>query len=253
MTGAQFCRVEDVFFQYVNGWSVESVGGTATANIGCRFDDLTGYNVAGGVHVKGVTGSSFGGQQWITNPHFSQVGAASGAKANLDAIMIEDASDVFVSSPDGAISDVGTGSTLHIKGLCTSVFVNDFDLGVFPNGSPNNSVLTMEDSSNGSPSGVHFNTGIFQEALTGATVAGGATRVYFSETSFANNSTDGCLLSGTGSGIYFDNCTWRGNGAGASGTNYDLHVSSSATGKVAGLPVPDRGIRAAGRWACRPW
>ena len=233
LTGAQFCTI-DVFFQYINGWMIESVGGASNANTGCRFLNPTGYNCAGGIHIKGVSGSSFGGQQWIVNPHLSQVGASSGANANLDAIMIEDASDIFISSPDGAISDVGTGSTLHIKGLCTSVFVDDFDLGVFPNGSPNNSVLTIEDSANGSPSGIQFNTGIVQEALVGATVSGGATRVYFSETDFANNSTDGCLLSGTGSSLYFDNCTWRGNGAGASGTNYDLHVSSSATGKVRG-------------------
>ena len=230
LTGAQFCTI-DAEFQYVNGWTIESVGGTAVANTGCRFINPTGYNCGGGVHIKGVTGSSFGGQQWITNPHFSQIGTSA---TNLDAIMIEDASDIYISSPDGAISDVGTGSTLHIKGLCTSVFVDDFDLGVFPNGSPNNSVLTIEDSANGSPSGIHFNTGILQEALVAATVSGGATRVYFSETDFANSSTHGVTLSGSGSSIYFDNCTWRGNGAGASGANYDLNVTSTATGKVRG-------------------
>ena len=221
-----------MFFQYVNGWCVESVGGSSLANIGCRFDRLTGYNCAGGVHVKGVTGSSFGGQQWITDPHFSQIGAASGGSENLDGIMVEDASDIYISSYDGAISDVGTGSTLHIKGLCSSVFVNDFDLGCFPNGSPNNSVLTVEDSTNGSPTGIHFNTGILQEAEVGGTVSGGASRVYFDDVDFANNSTHGCVLSGTGSGFYYIECTFRGNGAGAAGTNYDLNNSGTATGYV---------------------
>lgn len=247
VTGAQFCRVVNVFFQYINGWCIESVGGSSVANIGCRFDNPTGYNCAGGIHVKGVTGSSFGGQQWITNPHFSQIGAASGGSANLDGIMIEDVSDVYISSYDGAISDVGTGSTLHIKGLCSSIFVDDFDLGCFPNGSPNNSVLKIEDSSNGSPGGLHFNAGILQSALVGATVSGAASRIYFHGVDFANNATHGCVLSGSGSQVYFSgDCTFRGNGSGASGTNYDLNISGTTTGYVRGChflsPVTTTGV-----------
>jgi hypothetical protein len=234
LTGAQFCTV-DVTGQYVNGHLIESVGGSSLANTGCRFVNPTAYNCAGGVHVKGVTGSGFGGQQWIICPHVSQAGVASGTYANLSCVFIEDCSDIYVVSPDCAVSDAGTGSALHIKGLCSSVFVSGYDLGVFPATVPNNSVLTIEDSANGSPSGIRFGQGILQQGLAGATVSGGASRVYFGGTDFANNSTHGCVLSGTGSGIYFgEDATFRGNGAGASGTNYDLNVSGTATGYVRG-------------------
>jgi hypothetical protein len=236
ITGAQFCVI-DAQFEYVNGYVIESVGGASLANTGCRFINPTAYNCAGGVHVKGVAGSAYGGQQWIVSPHLSQIGAASGGAANRDCILIEDCSDVYVTgSPDCAVSDVSSGSALHVKGLCSSVFVADgYDLGVFPNGSPANSVLLIEDSANGSPAGIRLGRGILQEGLIAGTVSGGASRVYFAGADFANNASHGLVLSGTGSGIYLSgDCTFRGNGGGGAGTNYDLNISGSPSGKVTG-------------------
>lgn len=231
VTGAQFCTVQDVFFQYVNGWAIESVGSASLANIGCRFARVTAYNCAGGIHVKGVTGSSFGGQQWITDAHLSQIGAASGGAANLDGILIEDASDVWVTAYDGAISQVSAGSTLHIKGLCSSVQVVAPDIGCFPNTSPAGSCLLIEDSSNGSVTDCRVTGGVFQQNAVGITVSGAATRLSFNGCTIKNNTTHGVVLSGSGSQINFTDCTWNGNGAGGSGTNYELTATSTATGR----------------------
>lgn len=232
ITGAQFCTVEDVFWQYVNGRCGYSVGSASLANIGCRFIRPTGYNCAAGVHIKGVTGSSFGGQQWIVDPHFSQIGAASGGAANLDGILIEDASDVWVTGYDGAISQVSTGSTLHIKGTCSSIQVTAADVGCFPNSAPVGTVLLIDDSSNGSPTDCRFTGGVFQQNLTGITVAGAASRISFNGCTFKNNTTHGVVLSGSGSQINFTDCTWNGNGAGGSGTNYEINATGTSTGRM---------------------
>lgn len=228
VTGGRWCQVRDVFFQYVNGRVVYSAGSAAAANIGCRFDRLTYYNCAGGIHIQGVAGSGFGGQQWITHPHGSQIGVAGGT---ADVILVEDASDVWVTGFDGAISDAGTGAALRIRGASSAIHVTDLDAGAFPNTVPANMIVVVEDSANGSPSDVKIG-GTIQAGLTGLQVTGGASRLSLAGLAVKNCQADGVVLAGSGSGIELAGVIFSGNGAGGSGTNHDLNITGTCTGKA---------------------
>lgn len=232
LVGSQFVSIDRCFFQYINGWAIESIGSSSKANIGCRFERITSYNCSGGIHIQGVSGSAYGGQQWITNPHISQTGIATGLSANLDCIKVEDCSDVFIEQPNCAISYVSTGSALKIAGNCSAVAVISPDLGCFPATTPASPILIIKDTANGSPTDIRVTGGVCQAGLVGAQVDGVATRVGFNGTSFKNNVTHGVSLTGSGTQVNFSDCTWSGNGAGGSGSNYELSVSSTVTGRV---------------------
>ena len=96
LNGYAHCRFENIWGQYVNGWLIESVGGSSQANLDTMIGRIVSRNCAGGVHVKGVTGSSFQAEHFLTDIQIQQCGAASGANANLDGLLIEDCSDVLV-------------------------------------------------------------------------------------------------------------------------------------------------------------
>lgn len=232
LTGSKFSNIHDLFFQYINGWCVESLATAGTPNIGTSLYNLTGYNSAGGVHVKGVSGSSFQGQHSLIDMQFSQIGVASGPNANLDALMFEDCADILTSNTNCAVSSASTGSTMHIKGLCATHTHCNVDVGVFPIAGTANSVILIEDSVNGSPSQIYFDNGVSQAGNVALTISGGANQITFTNFLFKNQQTHGVVLSGTGFQIDFRGCTWGLNGQVGTGTNYDLNVSGTPTGTV---------------------
>lgn len=232
IAGAKFTNLQNLFMQYINGWCVESAGGSSIANIGTSMYNLTGYNSAGGIHVKGVTGSSFAAQHSLTDCQFSQIGVSSGGNANLDALFFEDCQDILTLNTNCAVSSASTGSTLHIKGACATHLHTNIDLGVFPATSTANSVILIEDSSNGSPTQIELSCGVIQAGNVGMTVSGGANQLTVDRVWLKNNVTHGAVLSGTGFQVNFFNCTFALNGQGATGTNYDLNVPGTPTGYV---------------------
>ena len=234
ITGAKFCNIQDLFFQYLNGWCIESLGTAGTPNIGTTLYNLTGYNSAGGVHVQGVTGSAFQAQHSLSDLQFSQIGVATGPNANLDAIFLEDCQDILTENTNCAVSSSSTGATLHIKGACATMMFSNTDIGVFPTAGTVNPVIKIEDSANGSPTQVTFVNGVAQAGQRGLLISGGANQVTFENMWFKNNLTDGAQLSGTGFQIDFRGCNFGLNGQGATGTQYDLNNSGTATGKVRG-------------------
>lgn len=232
ITGAKFCNLQNLFMQYINGWCVESVATASVANIGTSLYNITGYNSAGGVHVKGVSGSSFQAQHSLTDMQFSQIGVATGANANLDALFFEDCQDILTLNTNCAVSSASTGSTIHIKGACATHTHTNVDVGVFPVAGTQNAVIKIEDSAGGSPTQIVFDTGVAQAGQQGLLVSGGANQLIFDKMWFKNQQTHGAQLSGTGFQIDFQNCWFALNGQGATGTNYDLNNSGTATGKV---------------------
>jgi hypothetical protein len=235
LNGYQHCRFDNLFMQYVNGYMLESVGGASVANLDTMIGKIVGRNCAGGVHVQGVSGTSFQGEHFIDNLQVQQIGTATGPNANLDCLFLEDVEDILIENFNGSISDVGTGSTLHIKGACAGVQVTNFDLGCYPNGSGSNSVCLIEDSANGHCTDSDFNGGSFQQGAVGLTVNGGASRITWLNTRFSDNFTHGCVIGGSGIDLFFGaGCVWNGNGAGASGVNYDFNLTGTAQGWVKG-------------------
>ena len=237
ITGSKFSNLANLFFQYVNGWAVESAGGASNANLGTSMYNLTGYNCAGGIHVKGVTGSAFAGQHSLIDCQFSQIGtstALGGANANLDAMFFEDCQDILTLNTNCAVSSASTGATLHIKGICASHVHQTVDIGVFPVTGTANPVILIEDSGNGSPTQIVISGGVAQAGLTGMTITGGANQVDVRDMWFKNNVTHGVVLAGTGTQVNFTSCTWSVNGQGAAGTNYDLSDSGTVQGHVRG-------------------
>jgi hypothetical protein len=229
ITGAKFCNIMNLFMQYINGWCIESVGTASVANIGTSIYNITGYNSAGGIHVKGVTGTAFQAQHSLADLQLSQIGVSTGANANLDAIFLEDCCDILTINTNCAVSSSTTGSTLHIKGACTTHMHTNLDIGVFPVAGFTGSTITIEDSANGSPSQIVVTNGVAQSGLVGVTISGGATSIIFTGFVFKNNQTHGAVISGTGFGIDFRDSIFMLNGQGAAGTNYDLNITGTVT------------------------
>ena len=232
ITGAKFCNIMNLFFQNINGWCIESVCTASVANIGTSIYNITGYNSAGGLHVLGVTGTTFSAQHSLIDLQFSQIGVSSGANANLDAILLEDCQDILSSNTNCAVSSASTGSTFHIKGACATHAHSSVDIGVFPTAGTTNAVIKIEDSSNGSPTQISFVGGVAQAGQQGMLISGGANQIVFDNFWFKNNLTHGVQLSGTGNSLDFRGCNFELNGQGATGTNYDFNLSGSATGHV---------------------
>jgi hypothetical protein len=92
--GHQHCRFADLFFQYLNGYVIESVGGSRSANLDTMIDSVVGRNCAGGIHIQGVSGSSFGGEHFLSNIQLQRIGGGSGSIT--DAMLIEDVQDILL-------------------------------------------------------------------------------------------------------------------------------------------------------------
>lgn len=224
VTGAQRVKVTDVFCQYVNGWVIESAGSASRGNLDSMFSRVIGRNCSGGIRVKGVSGSSYGGEQFFSDIQLQNIGVSSGANANLDTFLIEDCQDILVQGYNGgAAGGTQTGSTIHVKGFSTSVFMSNVDVGMITQGTASPTVL-VDSSANGSPSGVAFNGGVIQAGNQGVSVAAG-TDVKFQGLRIKNSSLDGVLISG-GDQVAFKNCTFATNNQ-SGGTAYDVDVTSS--------------------------
>jgi hypothetical protein len=229
VTGCKFVNLVDLFFQYLNGWCVEAVGNATQGCIGLSALNLTGYNSAGGFHGQGVTGSNFAGQYSLIDMQFSQIGVATGPAANLDCLYFQDINDILTLNTNCAVSSASTGSTLHIGGACSTHLHTNIDIGVFPVAGTQNSVITISDTGNGSPSQLAFQGGVLQAGLVGLTITGGANQLQFIDLWFKNNQTHNVTDAGTGYAHDFRGCTWSLGGQGASGTNYDLNVTGTPT------------------------
>jgi hypothetical protein len=232
----RFCRVDNVFFQYINGWCGEDVDAGSSAAYASIWSNISGLNCAGGIHLKGVTGANWGQQQFLSNINFQQIGVGSGTNANLDVFRFEDSWDIVAMNFNASISDASTGSTVNIIGKCASLYFTNMDLGCYLNGtSMTNACIQIQDGSNGSPADIRFVQGEAQQGLNGLLISGGGATVHFNEFRFFNNYGSGVNLTGTGSEINFLSCTFSNNGQGGSansGTYYDLQVTNSATGEA---------------------
>lgn len=257
VTGAQQSVLQDLFFQYINGYAMEYLA-TSTFNADAMARNIIGRNCAGGIHIQGVTGSSWLAEHFFSNIQFQQMGVSSGGSANQDAIFVEDSQDVQFSNVNvGMVA--GTGSAMHIKGICSSVMVSNPDLGMATTGAP---AVLIESGSNGTPSGITFTGGVIQNGLNALKITQGVDIKFVGVTFKGSTGSNVVITGGSGSqcdNIRFVDCTFKTGGQGG-GTCYDVDLNGmtggfayfdrcsfeSAVGSGAGFvtnPVNDTGHR----------
>lgn len=227
ITGSQGVTVQDIFAQYLNGWALESVGSASRGNLDSMYRSIVARNCAGGLHIKGVSGSSFQGEQFLTDIQLQEVGTATGLNANLDGLLIEDCSDVLVQGVNIGIAAGTTGGALHIKGACATVAVTNPSVGAnaAAGGSPS---IHIESSTNGAPSGVTINGGSSEGGSVAIQVDAGSD-ITLNGIRGHQAFTDGLQINGSAAEVLAIGCSLAANNQGA-GTGYDMNSSSMSGG-----------------------
>ena len=222
LTAATFAVVEAVSFKYINGWCVQSDCASASG-YGTVLARLYGLVCAGGIQIIGAAHTT---QHSVSDINLERIGVSSGTYANLDCLMLQDAEDCLIENFDAGIADASTGSAIHLKGSCHTCYFTNVDCGVYPDGSGSNSTLLIESDTNGGPYDLRFTNFVFQYGQVGVTIsASSGTRIRFVNGHIQSNFTHGMVVSGAVEYIELDTVEFGGNGAGASGANYDLNWS----------------------------
>jgi hypothetical protein len=227
ITGSQRIKIYDIFAQYINGWVIESVGSASRGNLDTMFRGIVGRNCAGGVHTKGVSGSSFQGEQFLTDIQLQQIGTATGGNANLDGLLVEDCSDVLAQGVNIGIATGSTGGAIHIKGACATVAVTNSDAGAnaAAGGAPS---IHIESSTNGSPSGVTINGGSSEGGSVAIQVDAGSD-ITLNGIRGHQAYTDGLQINGSSAEVLAIGCSLAANNQ-SGGTGYDINSSSMSGG-----------------------
>lgn len=244
ITGVRRNKVSRCTFFNINGWAIEAVSSNAssTSNVlGTQLTQLYASSCAGGIHILGNTTQGYAVNSELSDIHIASGGVATGASANLDGIRIEDAWDVLGTNIM-AWTTTGTGSSFHVKGNSAATFITNLD-ALGPAGGP---CVLVEDGPNGSPQNTQISGGVIQQGSPGLQISGGSKQVHINTSRIINNYTHGVTVSGTSSSIYLNELFFSLNGAGASGSNYEVNWSGTATGYVSGCkfatPVTSIGV-----------
>lgn len=221
LTAAQYCTIQNVNSQYVNGYIVEAVGGASRGVQGLFLNNIRGNKNAYGVHTLGNSASGYAVQAMITNIYMQQVTTG-------DVILLEDSFDVQVSQVNAAISGGASSnaSNLRIHGACASIFATNIDVGAFPTQPAGTAAITIESGTNGTPENVHLYNGIVQQCQVGILISAG-THIYISDFKIQENGTHGVSIA-SGSSIQIKSCIFSLNGQTAE-TNYEINCQSNSS------------------------
>lgn len=229
-TGGHTFRVLNASFLNINGYAIEAFGTATTQLHGGFVSHVKIQNTAGGIYIKSDS-TQVAANFTLDNIFTRFVGVNSGTNANLDCIRIEDSWDVLVQNCFAWMNAAtgGTGAAFRVVGNCAATFVQNLDALGPQTGSAN---VSLEAGANGSPQNVQITGGVIQQGTVGLNIGGATTQVRVNGVRFINNQTHGAVVSTTGPAIYLDSVFFSGNGAGATGTNYDLNWSGTTTGYV---------------------
>jgi hypothetical protein len=226
LTAATFAIVEAVSFRYINGWCVQSDCASASG-YGTVLARLYGLVCAGGINIIGDAKTT---QHSVSDINLERIGVSTGSYANLDCLLLQDAVDCLIENYDAGIEDTSTGSAIHLTGRCSTCYFTNVDCGVYPDGSGSNSTLLIDSDTSGGPTDLRFTNFVFQYGQVGVTIsAGSGTRIRFVNGHIQSNFTHGMVVSGAVRYIELDTVEFGGNGASASGTNYDLNWSGASS------------------------
>ena len=122
--GSYQTTIQNFFGQYINGYGIEASNLAGHSAISHSFyDKIAIYNCAGGMHFNGAQ-MTVG--TVLSNIEIGNIGTGSGANANLDALLIEDAFDITGTNVNVGTGNAGTGHGLRIHGNCQNIW---FDVG----------------------------------------------------------------------------------------------------------------------------
>lgn len=235
ISGARRAKINRCMFRYLNGWAVEVAATNASGSsncVGTQISECYALTCAGGIHFLGNTTQAFSMGCQVSDTQLYSIGTTSGASANLDGICVEDSWDIALENCI-VTQSVGTGHCLHLKGNCSALLSNNIDL----TGTTGSACTLIEDSLNGSPQNVQLLGGSILQGSVGLSITGAANQVNIAAVSVTSSQTHGMQVGGTGASIFIMDCFFNTNGAGASGTNYDINWSGTSTGKVIGAAL----------------
>ena len=213
ITGSVASRIENVFMTAINGWIVQSTGGSSQPNYNTVLRNVRGYQCAQGFHLLGVSGSGYGGIHFVSDCYSNQT-------QNGDCWFIEDFLDLVANNIFGENAASCPGHALHIKGNCNALFFSNFDLGPYP-GPANNDAVLIESDGAGDPGRIVFSGGIIEGGSGAGVYVTGGYEILAQGVHFFNNGTYGVNLQG-GDAIQFTNCSFANNGTSGSSGRYDL-------------------------------
>ena len=217
ITGASATLINDVYFQAINGWCIQSTA-TATANYNTHLTECRGYQCKQFVHLLGVSASSYAGTNVITNCYGNQI-------QNGDCYFFEDIQDILMTNVFGETA-AGSGNVIHIKGACASTYIENFDLGPYP-GPATGAIVLVEQSANGVPNQIGLCNGVIEGGSSGITLSNG-TNFSVRCAKIFNCGTYGINITG-GDSIVIEGCHFSGNGVTGSSGRYDIQVAGNHT------------------------
>lgn len=245
-SAATSCRVRDIRGQYVNGWLVKSAAGSGTSVADCMPSRITGRNCAAGVWLEGVTGTSFLGEQFLTDIQLQQMGVTSGPNANLDALYIADCGDITGNNINIGMASGVAGRAVHVSGACATIILSNLDVGANAVSGGVPAIHIDAATGNGTPSGVRL-SGSSQGGLYACQVDAGADvnldlRLHGAYSSNLKiNGTPGVVFRGVsaaanqgggGSAYDVDASGMTGGSFRAKGAVFETAVGSAAAGVV---------------------
>jgi hypothetical protein len=225
LNSASKFRLDNCNFLNLNGWAFKNVAGALTGQSpsGSMLNHLIIRSCAAGIYWLGNSGSG-STSVLMSDIQIVANGVATGAAANLDGILLEDAWGVETSNVISWMT-AGTGAAVHIKGNSITNIFRGVDLegcGLGP-------TVLVELGTNGTPYNTKIIGGTIQLGTIGLRVTA-ATIINLQNLNIINNKTHGLSIESSGNPVYCHDLYFNANGAGASGTNYDVNWSGSSIG-----------------------
>ena len=220
ITGAVGTLLQNLVISYINGYGVQSSASATVSNDNTNMENVHVYSSAKGFHVLGLAASGNDQVSYINNCNVDLC-------QNGDCYLIEDAYDLLMTNIFGSCT-AGSGSSIHIKGNCTAIYIENVDIGPYP-GPSTGAVVLIESGTNGTPSKIGIANGIIEGGTSGIQITAG-TSISLTNLEIYNCGTYGINLSGSSDSILVTGCIFNGNGSAGTTGRYDFQ--SSTTGHV---------------------
>jgi hypothetical protein len=212
--GAQFWRVHDVLFNYVNGWCV--YGAPVSGSHG-SIRAPRGEHNGGGIAADNGTAANVAAEWSIESIDLQN------CETN-PILYCSDVTDILVGGApmNGSILAAAAVDAIDIVGTCQTIIINGIDVG----GSSAGNGLAFIANATGSPTECEVGPGTVQNASVGVVVGGASARLAFDRVWAKHSQTDGWQLNNTGAGNVMSGCGGNTNNASA-GTGYDVNDTST--------------------------
>lgn len=222
--GAQHCFARDIEAYDLNGQVIKAVATSSKSNASLVLDNIHGFNNVAGIYIQGHANQNFLCQHKCTNLDMERV-------VSGNAYDFIDCTDIKVDGLFGA-SNGSSGVSVNIQGAVSSLLVTNADVGVTPNVGTQ-SVIRVQDGTNGSPKRVYFVNVTCQQGLDGAFIDGGASDLKFTQACFRSNQRHGVNIGGTVSAFLLKACSFSTNGVNNNNvTSYELQSSTTGEGEL---------------------